>query len=88
MRAANALVNPTMQVLTVNRFKKRGGIALGMAMSVGIGAQGIAVILVTLFHDNPLEGLIIISIVLSIIGMLAFCFVKRLIDAPRVVYKN
>lgn len=78
MRAANALVNPTMQVLTVNRFKKRGGIALGMAMSVGIGAQGIAVILVTLFHDNPLEGLIIISIALSIAGVVAFYFVKRL----------
>lgn len=88
MRGANALVNPTMQVLTVNRFKKRGGIALGMAMSVGIGAQGIAVILVTLFHDNPLEGLIIISIALSIAGVAAFYFVKRLINAPRVIYKN
>ncbi|MEI6055303.1 MAG: MFS transporter [Lentisphaerota bacterium] len=79
MRAANALVNPTVQVITVNRFKKRGGIALGMAMSVGIGGQGVAVILVTLFHDNPLAGLIIISLALSIIGVVVFYLVKRLL---------
>ena len=67
MRAANAMVNPTTQVLTVNHFKKRGGIALGMAMSAGIGFQGISVILVTLFHSYPLEGLVIMSLAFSLI---------------------
>ena len=79
MRAANALVNPTTQVITMNRFKNKGGVALGMAMSVGIGGQGVAVILVTLFHSNPLEGLIIISLGLSIVGVVAFYLVKRLL---------
>ncbi|HBM17213.1 MAG TPA: hypothetical protein DD381_12850 [Lentisphaeria bacterium] len=77
MRWANALVNPTTQVLTVNRFKKRGGVALGMAMSIAIGAQGIAVILVTLFHSEPLFGLALISMLLSIIGLISFFLVKK-----------
>lgn len=79
MRAANAMVNPTTQVLTVNYFKKRGGIALGMAMSAGIGSQGISVILVTLFHDSPLTGLIIMSMVFSIIGIAAFYLLQKLL---------
>lgn len=76
MRFANAIVNPTVQVLIVNYSKKRGGIALGMAMSLGLGTQGVSIIVVTLFHDNPLRGLIIISVILSLIGVIMFHLVS------------
>ncbi|OGV18949.1 MAG: hypothetical protein A2X47_04500 [Lentisphaerae bacterium GWF2_38_69] len=77
MRGANALVNTTTQVITINRFKNRGGVALGMAISAGIEVQGISVILVTLFHSKPLEGLVIISIVLSAIGIITFHLIRE-----------
>ncbi len=80
MRAANALTNPTTQVITINHFKSKGGIALGVAMSINSIMMGIAVTLVTLFHSDPLEGLIIISLLFAIIGLIAFYMVKSKIE--------
>ncbi len=77
MRAANALTNPATQVITINYFKEKGGIALGLAMSLNYVMMGIAIVLVTLFHKDPLEGLIIISLLFSIIGLAAFYLVRR-----------
>ena len=77
MRAANALTNPTTQVITINHFKSRGGVALGLAMSINSFMMSIAVILVTLFHKNPIEGLIAISLLFSFIGLGAFYLVRR-----------
>lgn len=77
MRAANALTNPTTQVITINHFKKEGGIALGLAMSINSAMMGISIILVTLFHQDPLEGLIITSLLFSLIGLAAFYLVRR-----------
>lgn len=77
MRAANALTNPTTQMITINYFKEDGGIALGLAMCVNNMMMGVSIILVSFFHQSPLEGLIIISLLFSLIGCVAFCFVKR-----------
>ncbi|HBM16241.1 MAG TPA: hypothetical protein DD381_07885 [Lentisphaeria bacterium] len=77
MRAANALTNPTTQVITINYFKRRGGLALGMAMSINYVAMSLGVFLVTLFHKEPLVGLILISLFFSFIGLGAFYIAKR-----------
>ncbi len=80
MRAANALTNPTTQVITLNHFEDKGGIALGVAMSINSVMMGVSVVLVTLFHKNPLIGLSIVTLIFAIIGLVAFYIVHEKIS--------
>lgn len=77
MRAANALINPSSQVLILNYFGSKGGHALGLIMCFSFAMQGVSIFLVTLFYEFPLEGLVIISLVFTFIAILAFILTKR-----------
>ena len=84
MRAANALINPSSQVLILNYFGEKGGHALGLTMFFNYAFMGIAIFLVTLFHSFPFAGLVIVSFMFAFIAVMAFILSKhRIITAGK-----
>jgi hypothetical protein len=61
MRAANALINPPTQIRIMSHFNQDSAQALGLNMCLGFTLSSCAISLVTLFANQPLTGLILVS---------------------------
>lgn len=75
MRAANAIISPTTQVRLMNCFSHKSAHALGLNMFLSFLVISLVTWCVTLFPDNPLLSLAVISTVSVTVCSLAFWLV-------------
>lgn len=69
MRAANALINPPVQIKVMSYFYPDSAQALGLNMCFGFGFSSLSTYFVTLFPDFPFASLVILSFI-----YIAICF--------------
>ncbi|MCX5774456.1 MAG: MFS transporter [Fusobacteria bacterium] len=77
MRAANAIINPVIQVRLMNIFSKKSAHALGLNMCISYSIGGVATFLVTVFPQWPLPSLVVVSVFFVIICVLSFTLSRK-----------
>lgn len=80
MRTANAISNPPVQVRIINKFPEYSAQSLGITMCLGLLTSGLSVSMVTIFHNTPLIGLIIVSGFFALISLTAFYFNRKRLE--------
>ena len=81
MRGAVAILNPPLQIITINHFGNKGSQALGLASSAQFIGASIGSGLVSLFHIVPILGLQITSLIFMLVACIFFFSLKKYLKA-------
>lgn len=79
MRTANEIINPTTQVVRMNKSNKSSAHALGLNMGVSFSTDSLAIWLVTLYPDQPFISLVTVSVI-----SIGICAVMHIINTVKV----
>lgn len=79
MRAANALINPPTQIRIMSHFNQDSAQALGLNMCLGFTLSSCAISLVTLFANQPLTGLILVSGFFALLAGIIYHFNRKIL---------
>lgn len=74
IRFASAIIAPSIQVLLLERFKQNTAEALGLNIFYGFIASGIAIYIGGFFIHYPLNGIILLTSMFSIISILTYFY--------------
>ena len=80
MRAANAIINPTTQVVLMSKYNKSSAHALGLNMCISFSTGSLAIWLVTLYPDRPFISLVTVSVI-----SIGICVIMYITGARKIV---